>query len=79
MIESLVLIEVQQGQNVSEETLRGVSLMNAKHLVVGEAPGIGVILHVAANSPDDLNNALVQFAQVPGVAEVLTLMLRTIQ
>jgi hypothetical protein len=73
MIESLILIE---GQNVSEETLRSVSLMNAKQLVVGKTPGSGVILHVAANSPADLGTALLEFAQVPGVKKVLTLALQ---
>ena len=73
---SLVLIE---GQNVSEETLRSVSLGNAKQLVVGNAYGFGVILHVAADTPTDLANALLAFAQVPGVTGVLTLALRTQQ
>ncbi len=57
MIESVVLIE---GQNVNPETL-GISLGNAKQLVIGRAGAIGVILHVAAN-PADLGNALVEFA-----------------
>ena len=73
MIESWVLIEEQ---NVNIEALRSVSLANAKHLVVGSVPGSGVILHVAANSPADLGNALLEFVQVPGVTEVLTLALR---
>ena len=73
MIESVVLIE---GQNVNPETL-GISLGNAKQLVIGRAGAIGVILHVAANSPADLGNALVEFAQVPGVTGVLTLALRS--
>lgn len=76
MIESLILIE---GQNFSEETLRSVSLGNAKQLVVGSTPGSGVILHVAANSPADLGTALLEFAQVPGVTKVLTLALQTPQ
>ena len=76
MIESLILIE---GTNVSEETLRSISLGNAKQLVVGSTPGNGVILHVAANSPADLGTALLEFAQVPGVTEVLTLTLRSSQ
>ena len=76
MTESLILIE---GQNVSEETLRSVSLGNAKQLVVGGAAGFGVILHVAATAPADLSNALLEFAQVPGVTNVLTLALRTQQ
>lgn len=74
MIQSLVLIE---GKNVSMESLRGVSLGNAKQLVIGNAPGFGVILHIAANAPIDLSNALSEFAQVPGVTEIMTLALRT--
>jgi hypothetical protein len=76
MTESLLLIE---GQNVSEETLRSVSLGNAKQLVVGGAAGFGVILHVAATTGSDLSNALLEFAQVPGVTGVSTLALRTPQ
>ena len=74
MIESLILIE---GQNLSEETLRSVSLMNAKQLVIGRTPSSGVILHIAANSPADLGTALLEFAQLPGVTKVLTLALQT--
>jgi len=73
MIESLVLIE---GNNVKKETL-SISLANAKQLVIGRVPGNGWILHVAANSSDDLGKALLKFAQVPGVTGVLTLTLRT--
>ncbi len=73
MILSLVLIE---GQNVSEEALRSLSLVNAKQLVVGDAYGFGVILHIAAVTPVDLGNALRDFAQVPGVTGVMTLALR---
>jgi hypothetical protein len=74
MILSLVLIE---GQNVNEETLRSLSLGNAKQLVVGNAHGFGVILHIAAESTFDLGNALRDFAQVPDVTGVITLALRT--
>jgi hypothetical protein len=74
MIESLLLIE---GQNVSEEALRSISLGNAKQLVVGGAVGFGIVLHVAATTPSDLNNALLEFAQVPRVTEVVTLVLRS--
>jgi hypothetical protein len=76
MIESWVLIEEK---NVDKEALRSVSLMNAKHLVVGSVPGSGVILHVAANSTTDLGNALLAFAEVSGVTSVLTLAVRTSQ
>jgi hypothetical protein len=76
MIESLILVE---GRNVSEEALRSVSLGNAKQLVVGRAPESGVVLHVAATSPADLGAALLKFAQVPNVTQVLTLTLRPSQ
>jgi hypothetical protein len=74
MVLSLVLIE---GQNVDGETLRSVSLGNAKQLVVGYASGFGVILHIAAESSVYFSNALQTFAQVQGVTGVLTLALRT--
>ena len=74
MIESLILLE---GQNLSEDTLRSLSLGNAKQLVVGSIPRSRMILHVAADSPADLGTALLEFAQVPGVTEVLTLALQT--
>jgi hypothetical protein len=74
MMLSLILIE---GQNVSEETLRSLSLGNAKQLVVGNAYGFGVLLHIAADSPVALGEALRAFAQVPGVTGVVTLALRT--
>jgi hypothetical protein len=74
MVESLILIE---GQNVDRETLRNVSLSNAKQLVIGSAPEFGVVLHIAATTTADLGNALLEFAQISGVTGVLTLMLRT--
>jgi hypothetical protein len=76
MILSLVVIE---GQNVREETLKSVSLGNAKPLVVGDAYGFGVVLHLAATSLPDLSKALHDFAHVPGVTGVVTLALRTSQ
>ena len=76
MMLSVVLIE---GQNVSEDTLRSVSLGNAKQLVVGQAYGFGVLLHIAATSSADLSEALRTFAHVPGVTGVLTLALRPAQ
>jgi hypothetical protein len=72
MIESVILIE---GQNVTPETLR-ISLGNAKQIVFGRAGAMGLILHVAADSPAYLGTALAEFAQVPGVTGVLTLALR---
>jgi hypothetical protein len=73
MVLSLVMIE---GQNVSTEALRSLSLGNAKQLVVGDASGFGTILHIAADSSADLGDALRAFAQVPGVTGVVTLALR---
>ena len=70
---ALVLVE---GQDVSEEALGGIGLGNAKQLVIGHAPGMGVVLHVEATSSEDLQNALLAFAEVPEVAGVLTLALR---
>lgn len=37
----------------------------------------GVILHIAAEAPVDLSNALSEFAQVSGVTGIMTLALRT--
>lgn len=72
MLQGWVLIEEH---NLNQEALRGLSLMNAKHLVVGSVPGSGVMVHVAASSPADLGKALLEFAQLPGVSKVLTLAL----
>jgi hypothetical protein len=74
MKESLILIE---GNDVDKDTLRSVSLMNAKQLVVGGVIGFGVIMHLAANTLDDLNTALSEFAKIKGVSGVVTLMLRS--
>ena len=40
MLVSLVLIE---GENVSEDTLRSVSLSNALQLVIGNVSGFGIL------------------------------------
>jgi hypothetical protein len=72
MVESIVLIE---GQTVNEETLR-ISLANAKQIVFGRAGEIGMIMHIAATTPADLSNALVEFTKISGVTGVLTLVLR---
>ena len=73
MIESLVLIE---GKKVSEENLR-ISLANAKQLIIGKVPGFGIVIHVAATTPDDLSNALIKFAKIENVKGVVPLMLRS--
>jgi hypothetical protein len=74
MIQGLVLIE---GKNVKQTTLKSLPLSNALQVIVGNAPGFGVILHIAANSIADFSNALPRFAQVAGVTGVVTLALRT--
>jgi len=74
MLLCLVLIE---GETASADALRSVSLGNAKQLVVGTAYGFGIVLHVAAESREDLDRALRDFTQVKGVTGVLTIALRT--
>jgi hypothetical protein len=76
MIEGLILIE---GINLSEEALRSLSLGNALQLVVGNVPGGGVVLHVAADSDAYFGAALLKFSQVPGVTKVVTLVLQVTQ
>jgi hypothetical protein len=73
MTESLVLI---QGKNVKEQNLH-ISLQNALQLVIGNVPGFGIILHIAADTADYLGKALIAFAKVPKVTGVVTLMIRT--
>lgn len=73
MIESIVLIE---GKSLKKEALM-ISLSNAKQIVIGRAPGFGMILHVAANSSVDLGKALLAFSKIPDVTGVLTLALRS--
>jgi len=76
MTVGLVVIE---GHNVSEEALRSTSLMNAKQLVIGRAPEIGIVLHLAASSSSDFSAALAKFAAVSGVSGVLTVVVRNSQ
>jgi hypothetical protein len=70
MIESLVSIN---GSGVDLDTLRGTSLSNAKQIVLGFASQFGIVVHIAATSPTDLSNALIAFAQIPGVTRVSTI------
>jgi len=73
MIISLVLIE---GTDLDEQDL-GISLRNAKQIVIGRAYGFGIIMHIAAITPADLRSALIEFAQIPGVADVTLLASRS--
>lgn len=52
-----------------------MSLMNAKQIVVGAVASLGVIVHLAANSYQDRENALLKFAKVEGVKDIVTLTL----
>jgi hypothetical protein len=74
MLLCLFLIE---GEKVAVDSLRSLSLQNAKQLIVGNAYGFGVVLHVAAESRNDLDRALRDFAGVDGVTGVITLAIRT--
>jgi hypothetical protein len=73
MIESLILVE---GRGLKKENL-GISLMNAKQLVLGSAPSFGMILHVAATTAADLSKALIDFSAIHGVTNVTTLSIRS--
>ena len=72
IIISLILIE---GKNLKKEAL-SFSLLNAKQLIIGNASQFGWILHLAANSITDLDKALLEFANIPGVKNVTVLALR---
>ncbi|HEX8128852.1 MAG TPA: hypothetical protein VF527_07105 [Pyrinomonadaceae bacterium] len=71
-VKSLVLIE---GNNVTKASLN-ISLTSALQVVIGRAPAMGWVVHVAANSSADLGKALLKFAQVPNVTGVVTLMIQ---
>ncbi|HTN68754.1 MAG TPA: hypothetical protein VLZ33_04760 [Dysgonamonadaceae bacterium] len=43
----------------------------AKQLIIGEAEGFGILLHIVANSSDDFNIALTEFAKIPEVKLLL--------
>jgi hypothetical protein len=50
--------------------------LKAKQLVVGNAYGFDVVLHIAADDTVYLNKALLEFAKVPGVTGVTLLATR---
>lgn len=77
MVESLVLVEGEEGQALHDDALRDVSLSNAKQVVVGRTPKGQVILHVAANALDDLREAFLGLAEAPGVGNVVIMTLRS--
>ena len=63
MVHGIILIE---GDNI-RESIGGIGLSNAKQLIIGEAQGFGFLLHIAANTSDDFNKALTEFAKIPEV------------
>lgn len=72
---SLILLE---DPNLKKDAVETVSLSNAKHLVVGTVPPdlcSGVVVHVAANTADDLNKALLEFAQQLNIKRISSLMI----
>lgn len=74
MISSLVLVE---GKDIKDEALT-FSLSNAKQIVMGRVPGSGDwVVHIAATTLADLQEALVKYAKVPGATGVLTLLIRS--
>ena len=75
MIESVLLLD---GNGIDDEKLRSVSLADAKQLVWGRFGGTGVVLHVAATTPADLQKAILQFSDQTAVTGVVTLAIRTI-
>jgi hypothetical protein len=68
-IGSLILIK---GTDLKEDAFK-MSLSNAKQIVVGIVYSLGMIVHLTATSFKDRDNALVKFAQVEGVKDVITL------
>lgn len=73
MTTGIVLIE---GESVQEDSLR-IPLSNALQIIIGNGPGFGFILHLAANTIDDFNNALSEFSKIAEVRRVLNLAIRT--
>lgn len=67
MTNSIILIETSA--DFKAESLN-ISLGNAKHLVIGRAPGFGYLVHISATTPKDLNTALTDFSGIRGVVLV---------
>jgi len=71
VIGSLILIK---GTSLDQDDFK-MSLTSALQIVVGQVAGLGVIVHLAANSYEDRENALLKFAKVEGVKEIITLLI----
>jgi hypothetical protein len=71
IISSLLLIK---GTGLKQDDFK-MSLASAKQIVVGQVASLGVIVHLAANSYEYREKALLKFSQVEGVKDILTLTL----
>jgi hypothetical protein len=69
MRSSLVLIE---GDILTDDKLM-ISLRNAKQIVLGRAPDYGYVVHIAAESSQDLEAAVQDLAAVANVSGIFTL------
>jgi hypothetical protein len=76
VINSLILIK---GNNIDPEALRGLSLTCVKQIVLGEAPEMGFIVHISAESPDYFKQALKEFSKLANVSGVATLVEKRIR
>lgn len=61
---------------VNEDELNRMSLLNAKQLVIGVVNEFGTIIHIRANTPDDLKDAMHEFLKMEEVEEVRVLAIR---
>jgi hypothetical protein len=73
IVRGLYLVE---GKNLKEEDFRGGGLASAKQIVIGTAPGFGIVLHIAANDHKFLEKAVLKFSQVAGVTRITTLAIK---
>ncbi len=76
MYQGLILIK---GKNIGVEVWSHISYSNGKHYKVGEVKAIGIIIHIAANSPEDYNNAFLKFSAIPKATEVIPLLIYNYQ
>jgi len=73
IVSCLLLIE---GNYVKKESL-SFSLANAKQIIIGSSNVFGFIVQLAANSTNDLNNAIIQFGTIANVTDVAVLRFHT--
>jgi hypothetical protein len=72
IISGLLLIK---GTGLKQDNFK-MSLSSAKQIVVGAVAGLGVIVHLSANSYEYREKALLKFSKVEGVKDILTLTLK---